>query len=376
MSKTLVIILAETRAHELTFDNFKKKCLDELNADLCICIGVKPNYDYSNPFYKLAKYRFTYDEPSDFGNAFEYAYNIISLNTSKYECLKNMNALYGKISNPKKSNDNITYYGDNEDQINLDDFNDDEIIIHSKNFSDNLWKKQIYGIKVSDNNLVYQNNVTTYKKPLYWREFLKIKDQFLGGIKDKNYEHPGSAGILIFFRWFLLKNLIDNNIIDKYDRFILTRSDYIYRLPHPKVELMDENYIWIPDSERYGGYTDRHVILSKNNIESYLNILNNMVVRSNEYFMKMKNQMNWNLERLIKFHLQQNNVLHLVKQIPYIMYTVRNINGNTRWMSGNYSDKLGYYIKYKSEFDKSNHYKDKFKKSGVTIDEFYKNRIN
>jgi hypothetical protein len=77
MSKTLVIILSETRASEITFDIFKKNVLDELNADLCLCIGVKPDYDYNNPFYKLAKYKFTYNEPDDFGDAFNYAYNII-----------------------------------------------------------------------------------------------------------------------------------------------------------------------------------------------------------------------------------------------------------------------------------------------------------
>ena len=48
MSKTLVIILSETRASELTFDSFKKNVIDTLNADLCVCIGVKPDYDYTN----------------------------------------------------------------------------------------------------------------------------------------------------------------------------------------------------------------------------------------------------------------------------------------------------------------------------------------
>ena len=46
MSKTIVILLSETRASELTFDSFKKNVIDELNADLCVCIGVKPDYDY------------------------------------------------------------------------------------------------------------------------------------------------------------------------------------------------------------------------------------------------------------------------------------------------------------------------------------------
>jgi hypothetical protein len=221
----------------------------------------------------------------------------------------------------------------------------------------------------------------TTEKPLHWREFLKIKDQFLGGIKDNDNQHPGSAGILIFFRWFLLKNLVENNLINKYNRFVITRSDFIYQLPHPKLDILDENKLWIPDCEHYGGYTDRHVVLSKTNIEPYLNILNNIVCRSNEYFTKMKNKTNWNLEKLIKFHLEQNNVLHLVKEFPYVMYSVRNTNGSTRWSEGIYSIELGYFIKYQSEYDKSSYYKKLFNKykstvmlkykSNFTIDQFY-----
>jgi hypothetical protein len=375
MTKTLVIILSETRAYELTFNNFKKNVIDELNADLCICIGIKPDYNYDNPYYKLAKYKFLYNEPDDFGDAFEYAYNILSYNKPKYECLKNVNALYGKLKYPNEITNNVTYYGDN-DTIDFNNYDDDEIVIHTNKFLDIKWKNKIYGIKKSDNNnLIEQQDVITYKKPLYWREFLKIKDQFLGGIKDDKEQHPGSAGILIFFRWFLLKNLIDNDLINKYDRFVITRSDFIYQLPHPKIELMNEENIWIPDCEHYYGYTDRHVILSKNNIEQYLNIFNNFVLRSNEFFMKMKNKYDWNLEQLIKFNLEQNKVLHLVKEFPYIMYSVRNINGSTRWSYGVYSNKLNYFIKYQSEYDKSTYYKNKFEESELSINEFYKMKM-
>lgn len=367
MSKVLVIVLSETRASELTFNSFKKNVIDELNADLCVCIGVKPDYDYNNPFYQLAKYRFTYNEPDDFGDAFEYAYNILTQNRPKYECLKNVNGLFGKIHHPEQTTDNISYYGEAIDQVDI--FNDDEIVVHTNEFPDDLWKNKVYGIKHSDNVLVHQENVTTYKKSLYWREFLKI--HFLGwGVKGAITEHPASSGILIFFRWFLLKQLIDNGLIEQYDRFIITRSDYIYQLPHPKVDLMSDN-IWIPDSEQYGGYTDRHVILSKNTIVPYLNIFNNMVIRSNEYFMNMIIK-DWNLEQLIKMHLEKNNVIHLVKEFPYIMYSVRNINGTSRWAQGDFSPELGYYIKYSTEYSKSCFYKNLFQQSGLTIDEFYK----
>jgi hypothetical protein len=300
--KTLVIILCETRAHELTFDNFKKNVIDELNADLCLCIGVKSDYDYNNPFYLLAKYKFVYDEPDDFASAFEYANNTLSLDKSKFDELQ---------------------------------------------------------------------------EPLHWREFLKIKDQYLGGIKDHHNQHPGSAGILIFFRWYLLHNLVKSDIVSEYDRFVITRSDFIYQLPHPKMDILDPNLIWIPNSEYNGGYTDRHVVLSKSNYENYLNILNNMVYKSNEYIngMKNKNIYNWNLERVIKFHLEQNNVLHLVREFPYIMYAVRNINGTTRWSVGTFNNVLGYYIKYNSEYDKSNFYKSEFEKSGLSINEFYDREV-
>jgi hypothetical protein len=293
--KTLVIILGETRAHELTFDNFKKNVIDVLNADLCLCIGVKLDYDYYNPFYKLAKYKFLYNEDEDYSGAFDYAYNII----------------------------------------------------------------------INENKIENENH-------LHWREFLKIKNQFMGGIRDKDNEHPGSGAIQIFYRWFLLKYLIYHKLIDKYDRFVITRSDYIYQLPFPKVERMNSNNIWIPNFEYWGGYTDKNVILSKTNIIPYLNILNMMVLKSNEYFSKMKNYNYWNIEQLIKFHLYQNNVEYLIKEFPYIMYACRNHNGTTRWNVGTYNEKLGYYLKSEDEYNKSIDYLNKFNNSGLTIDEFYK----
>ena len=92
---------------------------------------MKSDYDYDNPFYNLAKYKFLYDEPDDFGDAFDYAYNILSLNKPNYEKMNNMNALFGKLQYPTQSTENITYYGlyDNIDDIDINKFNDDEIVI-------------------------------------------------------------------------------------------------------------------------------------------------------------------------------------------------------------------------------------------------------
>jgi hypothetical protein len=85
--------------------------IDELDADLCVCIGVKSDYDYSNPFYQLAKHRFTYDEPDDFSEAFDYAYDILSKNRGKYEKIENMNTISGKLSSYTDYTSNIHFLG-------------------------------------------------------------------------------------------------------------------------------------------------------------------------------------------------------------------------------------------------------------------------
>jgi len=309
--KTLIVILGETRAFDLTFNKFKENVYDKLNADLCVCIGVQPDYDYNNPFYQLAKYRFLYNESTEFSDscqnaydyseAFENAYKEISVERPEYESYDNL------------------------------------------------------------------SNLT----PLHWHEFFKIKNMFMGGLKNEKNSHVGSGGILIFFRWFLLKNLKENNLINEYDRFIIARSDYIYELPFPNLELMSPEYIWIPNGEYYGGYTDRQVVLSKTNMESYLNILPNMTLQSNKYYNKMKSYDEWNFERLIKFHLEQNNVIHLVREYPYIMYTVRKENDRTTWSIGDYSHHHGYYIKYMQEYNSYCKYKQLYEASGLSIDDFY-----
>jgi hypothetical protein len=90
----------------------------------------------------------------------------------------------------------------------------------------------------------------------------------------------------------------------------------------------------------------------------------------------MKEKTDWNLEQLIKFNLEQNTVLHLVKEFPYVMYSVRSPNGSTRWKVGSYSKQYGYFIKYETEYEKSGYYKTLFEKSGLNIDDFYKKYLH
>jgi hypothetical protein len=292
---TLVIILAETRAHKTTFENIKKNLINELNADLCVCIGTNEDYDYENPFYKLAKYRFCYKEPEDFGEAFDYASKII--------CEK----------------------------------------------PDVSWR-DIHNIPKIDDT----------------------EHQFMGGVKYPNRQHDGSAGILIFFRWFLLHNLREHNLLDKYDYFIITRSDYIYKIPHMSSCMFNPSYILTLDCEKYGGITDRHTVVPKKYIETYLNIFELFVLHTEKYKNILINEKNLiNLERLISIHLITHGLGPIIKNIPCVMYTIREKDGNTKWSKGYWSEALEYYIKYPQEFKSAFGYASYLKMTGMTKDEFY-----
>lgn len=297
-NKTLVIILSETRAHELTFDNVKTNLIDNLNADVCLCIGAKSDYDYTNPFYKIAKYKFIYDETNDknFYNALTYSYNEICKDNTK--CTNYMDFLKYKDRISTENNDPTSF----------------------SNFIISTW-------------------------------------------------------IHIFFLWFLKKNLTENNLIEQYDRFIITRSDMMYTLPHPKLELLDPKYIWILNDEHHGGYCDRHVVLSSNNIGKYINILDNIFINSNEYINEITKSYEWNMERILKLHLFVTDTEKIIKQFPYVMFAVRGLSGTSRWSNGEFNKELNCYIKYPNEYERSHYYKKKFEESNMNISDFYKSLI-
>jgi hypothetical protein len=380
--KTLVILLNQTRGYEITYENIKKNLIDELNADLCLCIGAKSDYNYDNPFYKLAKYKFIYDESSDpnFINMLDDAYNkVISKHNFKYEKLENMNSLYRRVENTDHHCDNINYIGDfkelNENFLNTLD--SDEIVYHQKALN-SRWGTKLFTIKNGSHFYVEENNVVTYKKHLHYKEFINIKHHLWNESTDKNSFSYFliSTGIHILFLWFLQDNLKKNNLIQEYDRFVITRSDYLYTLPHPKMELLNSDNIWIPDEEDYGGICDRHVVLSKTNFEKYVNILECFFVKSNYYYRSISKSHNWNMERILKFHLESNNIFNKVRRFPYVMYLVRDKSNSITWSPGVWFEEFQYYVKYISEYKKAKMYNEMFKESRINLNSFYIKYIN
>lgn len=260
----LVIILSETRAHEHTFDLFNKNMLQVLKADLALCVANNDREDPDNPFYRHAKYVWKFDEPKDWGHAF-----------------------------------------------------------------DSIAQKQ--GIRTD------------------WRQLIQIKDQWLGGIKGPG-AHTGSGGIMLFFRLFLKQCLAASDLLERYDRFVVTRSDFVYHIPHIPLENLDPKYIWIPNGEDYGGYTDRHIVASREEIMNVLSISDPIISAPEALYEEMSAYTEWNLEQFIRFSFKRLGLSSKVRRFPYTMYTVRPKDGHTSWSKGVFDSRHNYYIKYPNEY--------------------------
>ena len=110
-----------------------------------------------------------------------------------------------------------------------------------------------------------------------WRSMLRIKGIWQGGIRSPDPQ-PTASSILLFCRWLLLHGLQQDDVLDRYDRFVITRSDFVWLCPHPPLSVLDRGAIWLPDGEYYGGFTDRHLVVSRADVVNCLNVIEDILL--------------------------------------------------------------------------------------------------
>jgi hypothetical protein len=274
--RVLVCVLAQTRAHQHTWLKFRKNVLDEFDADLALAIGIDDDYDYANPFWQHAKFRWTSREFSDYGEAFD---------------------------------------------------------------------------------LVQQHLAAGQPVGGDWRDILAIEGLLLGGIRSKK-PHLGSGAILLYYRWLLLHKLIADGVLENYDRFVITRSDFVWDLPHPPLSVLAPSDIWFPDGEYHGGLTDRHLVVSRQDLPNVINLIDNLLLHPARMLAQLSNR-DYNLELYIRAHLRQQDLLWRTSVFPWIMYSVRGEQDKTTWATGVLDTDLGAYVKYESERASTDKYKQR-----------------
>ena len=275
MERVLVCLLGKPRAHQLTFPSFKRQVLDELYGDLALALTIDRNFDYANPFWQHAKYRWTAPDFSDYGEAFDLAQR---------------------------------------------------------------WLCQQHNIPAPD-----------------WRSMLRIRGNWQGAIRSPD-PSPSVSSILFFCRWLLLHGLQQDGVLDRYDRFVITRSDFVWLCPHPPLSILDRDAIWFPDGEHYGGLVDRHLVVSRADVVNCLNVIEDILLEPSQLYEELKYMQGRdvrhnNLEQFLAHHLRRKGLFHKVKMFPYVMYLARPVwDESPTWSPGRYESAVGHYVKYGAEY--------------------------
>jgi hypothetical protein len=201
-----------------------------------------------------------------------------------------------------------------------------------------------------------------------WREASKIGKVWLGGL-DTIENQSRTGAIVYYYRWKVLKKIRELGLVDKYDWFIISRHDYMWLVPHAPLNRFDKNSVWIPNAERYRGYTDRHQLIPTNFVEC-LNMVNPIIHHPRELYkmlLGMAGEDDINPEMYVNVYFK--GILGLnVNEFPYVMYLVRESDGPASWSMGHYSKALGYNIKYINEYLHASYYISKYQLFG---DEFW-----
>ena len=164
-----------------------------------------------------------------------------------------------------------------------------------------------------------------------------------GGINN----FRGSGAIIFAFRHFL-KNNFRNELL-KYDRIILTRSDFYYINDHP---ILKNDSFYIVEGERYGGVTDRHHIFPSSMLDDVLGINEYLDDKNNyQYFLSKK----LNPERALFEYYNYNKLIKKIKFCKRVQYIVSKKNESKRWSytKGYMFNSNTLLIKYQKEYYKA-----------------------
>jgi hypothetical protein len=106
------------------------------------------------------------------------------------------------------------------------------------------------------------------------------------------------------------------------------------------------------DGERHGGISDRHIIFHKMYIDQILSIAQPIFQNAKDLKKKLQHidHKGLNPEMYLDFMINDRNLSTHLRFLPYLGYTIRRPETETRWSTGVFNARLGLFIKYPQEF--------------------------
>eukprot|EP00808_Paulinella_micropora_P031804 g17281.t1 len=104
----------------------------------------------------------------------------------------------------------------------------------------------------------------------YWEHLCGIGYVWLGGLKRPGCYQQARSASQLAMRWLVHKLIVKHDLYSVYQRYILTRTDYLYFCAFPAIQTLDPAFVWNQDIEGYEGYSDRVTVMSSQNVKVVL----------------------------------------------------------------------------------------------------------
>jgi Nucleotide-diphospho-sugar transferase len=158
-----------------------------------------------------------------------------------------------------------------------------------------------------------------------WHRLVASPGGPFSGVK----EGPKGDGLAInFARWFLMKQVKDLDLLNKYDRFVITRPDQYYMCILNLADL-DETKIWAPAGEEGGGMGNRFVTCPKDHLMPMLNVLEPAIRQPEKY-----SSFQGNIETFTKHRWTEEGLFADVRRFRTNFFTAAVQGNEAKWDSG------------------------------------------
>ena len=189
----------------------------------------------------------------------------------------------------------------------------------SNNKTSSLYKKAKYVWEIDE----YEDWWDYFKKYFSYTLFNIYKKNEIEGLGGGIKNFKGSGAIIFALRHFLKTNF--KHELLKYDRIILSRSDFYYIDFHPNLK---NDFFYIVEGEKYGGVSDRHHIFPTSIIDKVLSINEFLDNKKNyDYLISKK----LNPERALYEYYKNNGLLEKIKFCKRVQFIVSKENESKRW---------------------------------------------